>query len=74
MSHAAVQPCTPPAVAVVEVVVVVVLSSTRADLYALLQCVEDSEYGCKAYGRYFEVFHALLAKDDESSPAASGNF
>jgi glucosinolate gamma-glutamyl hydrolase len=68
-----VQPCTPPAVAVVEAVVII-LSSMRAGLYALLQCVEDSEYGCKAYGHYFEVFHVLLAKDGESSLPASGNF
>jgi hypothetical protein len=73
MSRAAVQPCMPPAVAVVETIVVI-LSLTCAGLYTLLQCVEDSDYGCKLYGRYFEVFHVLLAKDGESSPAASGNF
>jgi hypothetical protein len=73
-SHATVQPCTSPTVAVVKAVVVVVLSSTRAGLYVLLQCVEDSEYGCKTYDRYFEVFHVLLAKDGESSPTVSENF
>jgi hypothetical protein len=28
----------------------------------------------KAYDGYFEVFHALRAEDDESSPSTSGNF
>jgi hypothetical protein len=28
----------------------------------------------KAYGGYFEVFHALRAEDDESSPSVGGNF
>jgi hypothetical protein len=54
--------------------IVVVLSPTRADLYALLQCDEDSEYGHKAYGSYIEVFWALLVEDGESSPSASRNF
>jgi hypothetical protein len=61
---------------VVETIVVIpsLPSLARADLYALLQCGEDSEYGRKAYGGYIEVFWALLAKDGESSPPASGNF
>jgi glucosinolate gamma-glutamyl hydrolase len=54
--------------------IVVVLSPMHADLYALLQCGEDSEYGRKAYGSYIEVFCALLVEDGESSPSASGNF
>jgi hypothetical protein len=36
--------------------IVVVPSPTRANLYALLQCGEDSEYRRKAYGGYIEVF------------------
>jgi hypothetical protein len=36
--------------------IVVVPSPTRADLYILLQCGEDFEYGCKAYCGYIEVF------------------
>jgi hypothetical protein len=43
-------------------------------LYTLLQCGEDSKYGCKAYSGYIEVFWSLLAEDGESSPLASGNF
>jgi hypothetical protein len=54
--------------------VIVVPSPVRAGLYALLQCGKDSEYRRKAYVRYFEVFHVLLAEDGESSPLASGNF
>jgi hypothetical protein len=66
--------------------VVVILSSVRFSLYALLQCSKDSEYGCKEYdchfeveidlsgGEDFEVFHVLLAEDGESSPPSSGNF
>jgi hypothetical protein len=46
----------------------------RADLYALLLCGEDSEYGRKVYDDYFEVFCVLLAKYGKSSPLASGNF
>jgi hypothetical protein len=34
--------------------IVVVLS--HANLYTLLQCGEDFEYGRKAYGDYIEVF------------------
>jgi hypothetical protein len=63
----------PPAAAVVETVVVVLLS-TCTGVYALLPCGEDSEYGHKAYDSYFEVFRTLLVEDDESSPSASGNF
>jgi hypothetical protein len=55
-------------------VVIIVPSVAHAGLYALLQCGEDFEYGRKAYDGYFEVFHALLAEDGESSPPASGNF
>jgi hypothetical protein len=36
--------------------IVIVPSLVRADLYALLQCSEDFEYGRKAYGGYIEVF------------------
>jgi hypothetical protein len=54
--------------------IVGVPSSARADLYALLQCSEDSEYGRKAYGRYIEMLWALLVENDESSLLASGNF
>jgi hypothetical protein len=66
--------------------VVVILSSVRFGLYALLQCSKDSECGCKAYGCYFEVeidlpggedfevFHVLLAEDGESSPPSRENF
>jgi hypothetical protein len=50
------------------------VAAAHADLYALLQCSEDSEYGCKAYNGYFEVFHALLAEDGDSSLLACGNF
>jgi hypothetical protein len=59
--------------AVVEAIVVVLLSA-RADLYILLQCGEDSEYGRKTYGGYIAVFRTLLVEDGESSPPASGNF
>jgi glucosinolate gamma-glutamyl hydrolase len=51
--------------------IVVVPSPTRAELYALLQCGEDSEYRRKAYGGYIEVF---WEEDGESSPPPSGNF
>jgi hypothetical protein len=51
--------------------IVVILSPTHADLYALLQCSEDSKYGRKTYYGYIEVF---WAEDSESSPSASGNF
>jgi glucosinolate gamma-glutamyl hydrolase len=68
-----VRPCAPPAAAVVEAVIVIP-SAAHAGLYALLQCGEDSEYARKAYDGYFEVFHALLAEDGESSPPTSGNF
>jgi glucosinolate gamma-glutamyl hydrolase len=68
-----VRPCAPPAAAVVEAVSVVP-SAAHAGLYALLQCGEDSEYARKADDGYFEVFHALLAEDSESSPPTSGNF
>jgi hypothetical protein len=71
--RAAARPCAPPAVAVVEAVIIVP-SPVRAGLYALLQCGKDFEYGRKAYVRYFEVFHVLLAEDGESSLLASGNF
>jgi hypothetical protein len=47
---------------------------TYTILYTLLQCSEDFKYGCKAYAIYFEVFHMLLAEDDESSPPISRNF
>jgi hypothetical protein len=56
--------------AVVEAIAVVP-SLTRADLYVLLQCGEDSEYRRKAYDGYIEVF---WEEDGESSPPASGNF
>jgi hypothetical protein len=72
-SHATTRSCAPSAAAVVEAIIVVP-SLARADLYALLQCGEDSEYWCKAYGGYIEVFWMLVAEDDESSPSASGNF
>jgi hypothetical protein len=45
-----------------------------ADLYVLLQCSEDSEYGQKAYNGYIEVFWVLLVEDDEFSPPVSGKF
>jgi hypothetical protein len=51
--------------------IIVVPSLTRADLYALLQCGKDSEYGHKAYGGYIKMF---WAEDGESSPSTSGNF
>jgi hypothetical protein len=34
--------------------IVIIPSPTHADLYALLQCGEDSEYGGKAYGSYIK--------------------
>jgi hypothetical protein len=68
-----VRPCAPPAAAVVEAISIVP-SLTRADLYALLQCSEDSEYGRKEYGGYIEVLWTLLAEDGESSPPVNGNF
>jgi hypothetical protein len=54
--------------------IIVVPSLARADLYALLQCDENSEYWCKVYGGCIEVFWMLVAEDDKSSPSASGNF
>jgi hypothetical protein len=63
----------PPTAAVVEAIVVIP-SLERANLYALLQCDEDFEYGHKTYGGYIEVFRTLLVEDDESSPLASRNF
>jgi hypothetical protein len=63
----------PTTAAVVEAIVVIP-SLERANLYALLQCDEDFEYGCKTYGGYIEVLRTLLVKDGESSPPASGNF
>jgi hypothetical protein len=69
-----VRPCAPPTVAVVEAIVIFP-SLAHADLYALLQCGEDSEYRRKAYsGGYIEVFWALLVEDGESSPLTSENF
>jgi hypothetical protein len=53
---------------------VVVPSVACARIYALLQCGEDSEYERKAYDGYFEVFHAQLVENGESSLLASGNF
>jgi glucosinolate gamma-glutamyl hydrolase len=64
------RPCTPLAAAVDEVIVVIP-SSVRADLYALLQCREDSEYMRKTYDNYIEVFRALMVED---GPPASRNF
>jgi hypothetical protein len=55
-------------------VIIIVPTSARADLYALLQCRDDSEYGRKVYGGYIEVFWMLAVEDDESSPSTSGNF
>jgi hypothetical protein len=49
-------------------------SPACADLYEMLQCGVDSEYGRKTYGGYIEMFWMLLVEDDESSPPASGNF
>jgi hypothetical protein len=72
-SYIAVRPCTPPAALVVKAVVVIP-TSTRASLYALLQCGEDSKYRCKSYGGYFEVFRRILAEDGESSRLACGNY
>jgi hypothetical protein len=51
--------------------IVIIPSPTYADLYTLLQCGENSEYGRKAYGGYIKVF---WAETDESSPLTSGNF
>jgi hypothetical protein len=51
--------------------IVIIPSPTYADLYTLLQCGENSEYGRKAYGGYIEVF---WAENDESSPLTSGYF
>jgi hypothetical protein len=65
--------CVPTTAAVVEAIVVIP-SLEHANLYALLQCDEDFEYGRKTYGGYIEVLRTLLAKDGESSPPASGNF
>jgi hypothetical protein len=39
-----------------------------------IQNGEDSEYRCKACVGYFEMFHALLTEDGESSPLESRNF
>jgi glucosinolate gamma-glutamyl hydrolase len=55
-------PCTPAAVAVVKAIIIIP-SPMRANLYALLQCGEDSEYGRKTYGGYIEVFWALVVED-----------
>jgi hypothetical protein len=72
-SHVVARPCAPPAAVVVEAIVVIP-SPMRANLYALLQCGEDSEYVHKTYGGYIEVFRTLVVEDGESSPPASGNF
>jgi hypothetical protein len=72
-SCGAARSCVTPVAAVIEAIIVVP-SQTCADLYALLQCGEDSEYRCKAYSGYIEVFWPLLAEDGESSPPASENF
>jgi hypothetical protein len=72
-SHATMQLCVPLAAVVVKAIILVPLS-TCADLYALLQCAEDFEYGRKAYGGYIEVFWALVAEDGESSLPATENF
>jgi hypothetical protein len=68
-----VRPCASPAAVVVEAIVVVP-SLARADLYALLQCGEDFEYGRKAYSGYIEVFWVLVVDVGEASPLASGDF
>jgi hypothetical protein len=72
-SHAAAWPCAPAAVAVVKAIIIIIPSPMRANLYALMQCGEDSEYGRKTYGGYIEVFWALVVEDGESSLPASGN-
>jgi hypothetical protein len=72
-SHGAARSYVPPVAAVVEAIIVVPLPA-HADLYALLHCSEDFEYGCKTYGDYIEVFWALLVEGSESSPSASENF
>jgi hypothetical protein len=54
--------------------IVVIMSAACTGLYALLQCDEDSKHGHKTYDDYFEVFHAPLANDGESSPPTSRNF
>jgi hypothetical protein len=38
------------------VAIVIIPLPSHADLYALLQCGEDSEYGRKAYNGYIDVF------------------
>jgi hypothetical protein len=72
-SRATTYSCAPPAAAVAEAIIVIPLPLC-VNLYTLLQCGEDSEYGCKAYGGYIKVFWALLVEDGESSPLKSGNF
>jgi hypothetical protein len=72
-SHAAARPCAPAAATVVKAIIVVP-SPACDDLYALLQCDEDSEYERKTYGGYIEVFWVLLTEDGESSPSVSRNF
>jgi hypothetical protein len=71
-SRATARPCAPLVAAVVEAIVTPSLA--RADLYALLQCGEDSEYRRKVYGGYIEVSWAVVVVDGESSPSTSGNF
>jgi hypothetical protein len=72
-SRVVARPSVPPTPAMVETIVVVP-SPAHANLYALLQCSEDSKYERKTYGNYIEVFQALMVEDSESSPPASGNF
>jgi hypothetical protein len=64
---------TQPATTMVEVVIIV-LSAACDDLYARLQYSKDSNYECKAYNEYFEVFHFLLTENGEYSPPTSGDF
>jgi hypothetical protein len=53
--------------------IIIIPSPMCANLYALMQCGEDFEYGRKTYGGYIEVFWALVVEDGESSLPASGN-
>jgi hypothetical protein len=63
----------PPTAVVVEAIIIIP-SPTHADLYALLQCGDDSKYTCKTYGGYIKVFWALLVENSESSSPTSENF
>jgi hypothetical protein len=56
--HAVAWPCAPAAVAVIKAIIIIIPSPMRANLYALMQCGEDSEYGhtvatLRCFGRWW---------------------